>query len=182
MKIKKSWFYKLIDFKENIIEIEKNISVTLFDNGKFDKKIFVWKKSEVYICWLLEKQDNYKIEVFQKEKKSKVFLNYLLFSENKENLKVKIFSKIESDFSESNLDIVSFASKNWEIDLDWVLEFEKGFSKMIWKLEEENIFLWEGWKIRWVPTLLVKSSDVKKYCIEKSPTSVSSWVNECINK
>ncbi len=161
MKIKKPWFYKLSEFSESVIEVEKNISATFFDAWKTNKKFIIWKKAEVYICWFLEKENDYKLEVFQKEKNSKVFINYLLFSENKQKLKAKIYSKIESDFSSSYVNIVSFVSKGWKIDLDWVLEFEKNFEKMSWKLEEENIFLWKSWQINALPTLLVKSNELK---------------------
>lgn len=161
MKITEAWFYKLSEIWENIIEIEKNISVILFDEWKISRNIFIWENSEIYICWFLEKKDNYSIKIIQKEENSKVFVNYLLFSKNDDELKANIHSKIESNFSESNLNIVSLVSEKWKIDLDWILEFEKGFKKMSWKLEEENIFLWEKWKVNAIPTLLVKSNDLK---------------------
>lgn len=161
MKITKAWFYKLSEFKEQNIEVGNNISATFFDDGKNNKKIFLWKNSEIYICGFLEKKEDYSIKIIQKEESSKVFVNYLLFSKNYDELNVNIHSKIESNFSKSKLNIISFVLENWQIDLDWILEFEKDFSKMSWKLEEENIFLWENWQVRWVPTLLVKSNDVK---------------------
>ena len=44
--------------------------------------------------------------------------------------------------------------------MDWILKVEKNLKNIEWKLEENNIFLWESWKINSIPTLLVSSKDV----------------------
>lgn len=162
MKIEKNWFYKLSDFSNfSEFEVWENLEVTIFDEWKFDKKIFIWKKTKVKICWFLEKENDYKVEIIQNWDFSEVEINYLNLSKNSEKIKAKIHSKIESNNSVSNVFISSICSENWEVDLDWVIELAPNFRKMAGHLVEENIFLWEKWKIRWIPTLLVKSNEVE---------------------
>lgn len=186
-KIEKNWFYKLSDFENfSKIEIWENLKVTIFDEWKFNKEILVWNNSKVKICWFLEKENDYKFLVRQVWDNSKLKINYLLLSKDSVKTKAKIHSLIESNNSKSDVFIASICAEFWDIDLDWIIELAANFRKMSWHLTEENIFLWDKWKIRWIPTLLVKSNEVEAShaCkIEKIPEEElfylrSRWISK----
>ena len=131
------------------------------DNWKTSKEIIVWKDVDLKICWFLEKEENYEIVFRQIWEKSNLEVNYLNLAKNSEKIKAKIHSKIESNFSQSDVFVSSICWDNWEVDLDWIIELAPNFRKMAWHLTEENIFLWDKGRVRWIPALLVKSNEVE---------------------
>ena len=160
-KISESWFYNLNDLWEfSKLEIEKDIKVVLFDEWNFNKEIIVWENSKVKLCWFLQDENDYKMFMRQTWEGSKVKIKYLLLSKNNKKTKATIHSKIESNFSKTDVFVSSLSAENWEIDLDWIIELAPNFRQMAGHLIEENVFLWEKAKIRWIPTLLVKSNEV----------------------
>lgn len=162
MQITKSWFYNLEDFWEiSRFEISNWLKIIALDNWKTSKEIIVWKDVDLKICWFLEKEENYEIVFSQIWEKSNLEVNYLNLAKNSEKIKSKIHSKIESNFSQSNVFVSSICWDNWEVDLDWIIELAPNFRKMAWHLTEENIFLWDKGRVRWIPALLVKSNEVE---------------------
>lgn len=162
MQITKSWFYNLEDFWEiSRFEISDWLKIIALDNWKTSKEIIVWKDVDLKICWFLEKEENYEIVFKQVWEKSNLEVNYLNLAKNLEKIKAKIHSKIESNFSQSDVFVSSICWDNWEVDLDWIIELAPNFRKMAWHLTEENIFLWDKGRVRWIPALLVKSNEVE---------------------
>ena len=162
MQITKSWFYNLEDFWEiSRFEISDWLKIIALDNWKTSKEIIVWKDVDLKICWFLEKEENYEIVFRQIWEKSNLEVNYLNLAKNLEKIKAKIHSKIESNFSQSDVFVSSICWDNWEVDLDWIIELAPNFRKMAWHLTEENIFLWDKGRVRWIPALLVKSNEVE---------------------
>ena len=162
MQITKSWFYNLEDFWEiSRFEISDWLKIIALDNWKTSKEIIVWKDVDLKICWFLEKEENYEIVFRQIWEKSNLEVNYLNLAKNSEKIKAKIHSKIESNFSQSDVFVSSICWDNWEVDLDWIIELAPNSRKMAWHLTEENIFLWDKGRVRWIPALLVKSNEVE---------------------
>ena len=162
MQITTSWFYNLEDFWEiSRFEISDWLKIIALDNWKTSKEIIVWKDVDLKICWFLEKEENYEIVFRQIWEKSNLEVNYLNLAKNSEKIKAKIHSKIESNFSQSDVFVSSICWDNWEVDLDWIIELAPNFRKMAWHLTEENIFLWDKGRVRWIPALLVKSNEVE---------------------
>ena len=162
MQITKSWFYNLEDFWETSrFDISDWLKIIALDNWKTSKEIIVWKDVDLKICWFLEKEENYEIVFRQIWEKSNLEVNYLNLAKNSEKIKAKIHSKIESNFSQSDVFVSSICWDNWEVDLDWIIELAPNFRKMAWHLTEENIFLWDKGRVRWIPALLVKSNEVE---------------------
>ena len=162
MQITKSWFYNLEDFWEiSRFEISDWLKIIALDNWKTSKEIIVWKDVDLKICWFLEKEENYEIVFRQVWEKSNLEVNYLNLAKNSEKTKAKIHSKIESNFSQSDVFVSSICWDNWEVDLDGIIELAPNFRKMAWHLTEENIFLWDKGRVRWIPALLVKSNEVE---------------------
>ena len=162
MQITKSWFYNLEDFWEiSRFEISDWLKIIALDNWKTSKEIIVWKDVDLKICWFLEKEENYEIVFRQIWEKSNLEVNYLNLAKDSEKIKAKIHSKIESNFSQSDVFVSSICWDNWEVDLDWIIELAPDFRKMAWHLTEETIFLWDKGRVRWIPALLVKSNEVE---------------------
>lgn len=161
MIIEKNGFYDLSSSLENNIEIKDWLNVSFFDNWNVNRDVFLWEKSKVFYYWLLENKENNIINFNQNKEWSFLNVKYLLLSKDKQIVKSKIYSKISSDNSESDVKIVSIIWNDWNIDLDGIIEIDKWFIKIKWNLTEENLFLWNTWKVRWIPTLLVRSDDVE---------------------
>jgi len=86
---------------------------------------------------------------------------YSLLSSRGEKITAKINGELASSGSYLDMHIVSFVSDGGLIDLDGIVHIIEGIEKVEWYLEEENIFLGQSGKVRWLPTLLVHSDDVK---------------------
>jgi len=51
--------------------------------------------------------------------------------------------------------------ENWDISLDGIIDIHAWIQWVEARLQEDNLFLWNSGKINGIPTLLVKSNDVK---------------------
>lgn len=160
MNIDKNWFYRLSEIYENNIILGNNIKITIFDDLNKDVKIDIWEWTILNFIWLMDSSKSQKILFNQDKILSQLNTRYLLISENNE-LKSKIESNINWNNCLSDVKILSIAWENWFIDIDWIIKIWHGIKKVKWNLWEENIFLWETWKIKWIPTLLVRSDDVE---------------------
>ncbi|RKW23385.1 hypothetical protein D8B46_03465 [Candidatus Gracilibacteria bacterium] len=162
MQITKSGFYNLEDFGEiSRFEISDGLKIIALDNGKTSKEIIVGKDVDLKICGFLEKEENYEIVFRQIGEKSNLEVNYLNLAKNSEKIKAKIHSKIESNFSQSDVFVSSICGDNGEVDLDGIIELAPNFRKMAGHLTEENIFLGDKGRVRGIPALLVKSNEVE---------------------
>lgn len=184
MNIIKNWFYKLSEIYDEKITIEENLIVSIFDDTSFppllskrgargELWISLWKNTILEFYSFIENTDDLKINFIQKQEWSKLKVNCLLFSSNivspargrclkgRWGLKAKIYSKIISSNTKSDIKILSLVWNDWFIDLDWIIEIWENINWVDWNLSEENLFLWNTWKIKWIPTLLVRSDDVK---------------------
>jgi len=171
MKITKSWFYKLSDFsslplvlKERtegwIIDVWENIAITLFDDVKNDININIWKNSNVEFFWFSENISK-NINIIQYKSWSKLHFRYLIYSQILKESKIKISSQLSWEKNSSNIKILSIVWENWKINLDGIIKIKKWAHEIKWKLIEDNLFLWNKWSIKWIPTLLVESDDVE---------------------
>ena len=115
----------------------------------------------------MENKNDFNLKIIQEKDNSDLKLNYLLLSfphPDKGRLggvSAKIESVIKANFVKSDVAIISIVWNWWVIDLDWIIKIEEGIEKVDWNLIEENIFLWDSWIVKWIPTLLVSSSDVQ---------------------
>lgn len=161
MKITKNWLYKLWEIKENSIIIWDNLSVVLFDEWNIDRKIEVWSNSNVEVYWFLSNIWKLNFDTIIKWENSTLKIWYLLLWLDLENLKVKIYSEIWANYSNVDIKIISIVWNDWSINLDWILKINKWLKLVKWNLSEENLFLWNTWKINCIPSLLVWSDNVE---------------------
>lgn len=161
MIIKENWFYDISDILDLEIVISKWITIWIYDSWNVNRKIFLEENSFLDYFSFLENNDNHRVDFLQTKNNSILNVKYLLFSKDNKFIKSKIYSKISSSYSKSDVKILSLIWENWNIDLDWVIEIDSWFEKIKWHLLEENLFLGETWKMKWIPTLLVRSDDVE---------------------
>lgn len=161
MLIKENGFYLLSNLNSWKIEIWDWVVATFFDDWHSDIDVCIWEWSNIEFYWFLKGDNIHNINFYQNSNSSKLKVNYLLVSYDSSEIKSKIYSKILSNSSNVDIHILSLVWNEWIIDIDWIVEIDKWFHKIKWHLLEENIFLWSKWKIRWVPTLLVRSDDVE---------------------
>ena len=161
MKITKNWFYKLSEFTTNEINIEDNLIVAIFDDLNENLNIEIWENSRVEFYSLIEKIDDLNINFLQKKESSILQVRCLLLSKDSNKIKTRIYSELWASKTKSDIQIISIIWNNWEVDLDWIIQINENIEKVDWNLNEENLFLGNSWKVNWIPTLLVRSDDVK---------------------
>ena len=161
MKITKNWFYKLSEFKASEIFIEDNLIVAIFDDLNENLNIEIWENSRVEFYSLIEKIDDLNINFLQKKESSILQVRCLLLSKDSNKIKTRIYSELWASKTKSDIQIISIIWNNWEVDLDWIIQINENIEKVDWNLNEEILFLGNSWKVNWIPTLLVRSDDVK---------------------
>ena len=162
LKINKTWFYKLSKLKifNDKIFIWNNISVIIFDDLNKSLNIEIWEKTNLEYYWFCAWNNNFEINFLQNYYGSTLKVKYLMFSNEEQILKSKIYSNIVSSNTKSDIYILSLAWDYWLINLDWVIEIWDWIKNVDANLIEQNIFIWDDAKIKWLPTLLVRSNDV----------------------
>ena len=161
MNITKNWFYRLSEFKTDKIIIENDLIVSLFDDLNNNLDIEIWENARVEFYSILEDRKDFRINFIQNKQKSDLKVNYLLLSKDNIKLKAKIYSELSADFVKSDVQIISIIWNDWFIDLDWIIQINEWIKKVDANLVEDNLFIGNTWKIKWIPTLLVRSDDVK---------------------
>ncbi len=157
MNITKNWFYTNLDY-ENIV-IEDNLVVAIFDVWDNIKTISLWENSSLeYFSFFWENKNYDKVFTLNKQS-STCHVKSLVYGKNN-NLWVKIFWDIEASNSNMFIKILSFVWENSNIYVDWNLKIWSNINKVEANLKEENIYLWSTWRVVWIPTLFVESSDV----------------------
>lgn len=160
MIIEKTWFYDLSTIEDIKIEISKDIEVSIYDSSNFSREVYLSWNSKLSYFSLTNSNAEKSVNFYQNEENSELISRNLIISKDNK-IKSRYYSNINSDKSKSDVYIVSIIWENWDIDLDWVIEISKWIKKVSGHLVEENLFLWEKWKVKWVPTLLVRSDDVE---------------------
>ena len=106
------------------------------------------------------KEGDYNKHFLLSSESSELIVKSFIYSE--ENcITAEIIWELGASHAVEDISIVSFAWPNWEIDLDGVVQINGWVEKVEWYLKEENIFLGNTGKINGIPTLLVRSNDVK---------------------
>ena len=159
--ITKNWFYKISELNTNNITIDNDLIVSIFDDVNNNIDIKIWENSKVEFYSVLENREDFKINFIQNKENSDLKVNYLLLSKDNIKLKSKIYSELVADNTKSDINIISVVWNSWYIDLDWIIKISEWIKKVDANLTEDNLFLWDTWKVKWIPTLLVRSDDVK---------------------
>ena len=160
MKITKSGLYLASDITGTGITFADNISVSFFDDASHIEKFILWENTKLsYFSSFLQEWEYNKHFLLSSESAELEVKSFLYSEEN--TIQAKILWELESSHTKEDIHIVSFAGPDGVIDLDGIVQIDGGVEKVEWYLKEENIFLGSSGKIRWIPTLLVRSNDVQ---------------------
>jgi len=158
--ITKSWFYIIDENTPCIINIVENIYVSiLLLDSKNQYTINLEMNSKVDFYSFLTNYPTSQILFNQIYDNSILKVKILFFCKNI-NLTSNVRSYINSNKSKSFIDITSIIQNN-KLHIDSSIEIDKNLSKVNAYLKQKNIFLWDNWSVRGLPTLFVKSEDVK---------------------
>lgn len=159
MKIDKSWFY-VLEGMEKDITIPDGVKICLFDESLISRKFTIGNNTILhyfsrFISWGSVEKHFYIAGV-----KSDVMVRSFQYVQGTSFTGSFIWELANSE-SKLDMSIMSIAGEQWEIDIDGVVKINANISKVEWYLKQQNIFLWNSWKIRGIPTLIVHSNDVK---------------------
>jgi len=168
MKITKNWFYKIGTESWEEIIIWDNLQVAIFDDSKNSPLqkggrggVFtIWENSTLEYFSFFSEKWIYNKHFLCNKNNAKVMVKSLIYSENNK-IESTITWELRVSDTESYSDILSFAWEKWDIKLDGILKIGSALENVKWRLDEENIFLWESWRISGIPTLLVETNDVE---------------------
>jgi len=145
---------------EDEIHIADGVSAMVYDEGNTLTKVTfgTWSSLKYFGYFETENSFDKHFLINWDDSRCEVFS---LLSSKGEKITAKINGELASNGSFLDINIVSFVSDGWVIDLDGIVHITEGIQKVEGYLSEENIFLWTSGKVRWLPTLLVQSDDVK---------------------
>ena len=159
MKITESGLYLASEISDKEITFADDIRVSFFDDAIHTQKFILWENTKLsYFSSFLQEWEYNKHFLLSSERADLQVKSFLYSEEN--TISAKILWELDASQSKEDIHIVSFAGPNGVIDLDGIVQIDEWIEKVEWYLKEENIFLWQSGKIRWIPTLLVRSNDV----------------------
>ena len=142
------------------LHIADGVSVMIYDEANILQKVTFGKWASLKYFGYFETEDSFDKHFFINGEDNRCEV-YCLLSSVWEKITAKIHGELTSSGSYLDMNIVSFVSDSWIIDLDGIVDITEWVEKVEWYLVEENIFIGSSGKVRWLPTLLVHSNDVK---------------------
>lgn len=151
--------YTLADL-ESEIHIADGVSAMIYDEANLMTKVTFGIWATLKYFGYFETESFFDKHFLINGVDSRCEVNALLSSTG-EKITAKMDWELAANKAYLDMNIVSFVSDGWVIDLDGIVNIIEWVEKVEWYLVEENIFLWKSGKVRGLPTLLVHSSDVK---------------------
>lgn len=159
MKLTENRLYRTHELSWEI-HIADGISAIIYDEEDVLQKVTFGKWSSLKYFGYFEEEKKYNKDFIINGTENRCEI-YSLLSTRGEKITARINGELASSHSFLDMNIVSFVSDGWLIDLDGIVNIIQWVEKVEWYLVEQNIFLWTTWKVRGLPTLLVHSNDVK---------------------
>lgn len=159
MNLTENKLYTSKDIQKEL-HIADGVSVMIYDEADVLEKVTFgrWASLKYFGYFEIESSFNKHFLINGEDSRCEV---YSLLSSTWEQIKSKIEWELAATGSYLNMHIVSFVSDEGLIDLDGIVNITEGIEKVEGYLVEENIFIGSTGKVRWLPTLLVHSDDVK---------------------
>lgn len=154
---------KILNKENKNLVLKSEEKETFFDETSWKTKriIKLEQWSSLQIFGYFEAQIDYDLEIFVEWNEADLSLNFFVIWNESEQMKFKIKTNIFGNSTKANINIVSFV-KNWGlVDIDGIIDVWINLKKVVWNLNQNNIFLGSKGQIRWIPTLLIWSDDVK---------------------
>ena len=158
-KLTENKLYKSNELQSEI-HIEDGVEALIYDEEHVLQKVTFWKWATLKYFWYFETESSFDKHFLINGEESRCEI-YSLLSSRWEKITAKIHGELASSRSYLDINIVSFVSDSWMVDLDGIVNIIEGVEKVEGYLVEENIFVGSSWKVRGLPTLLVHSNDVK---------------------
>lgn len=160
MKIFQSWFYDITSCSDSLVEVGDDIEVSFFDSGQLVQNVTIWKDSRVEYYWFFFWFSEYEKNLIFHSERAEWVVKILTFTQATK-LKLSFLSELSSSETKVGVDIISLIWKDGDVDIDGKIKINENIEKVEGHLCQENIYLTNTWKVRWIPTLLVRSNDVK---------------------
>lgn len=160
MVIETSGFYKLEDIQWDTIVIQDGLRVCIFDTLENMPNFEIWNNVKFHYFSYFSNGENVKKHFKIQGKGSDVMIRSFHYSFGNA-LKISMTGELKESLSKLDMHIVSIVWDNGNIDIDGIVQINENIEKVEWYLKQQNIFLGNTGKIRWIPTLLVRSNDVR---------------------
>lgn len=157
-----TWVYDLAEIQWKEFIIENKSKVILFDssNRSQDFHIELMEESILEFYKITDSDSKSAINIFSLWKKSKSKINILNLSRNSQ-ISLVLDSTINYSECASNIHILSFCWNYWNVSVNSWINITKDWKDSIGDILQENIFIWENWKIVWIPSLDIQTSEAK---------------------
>lgn len=163
MKISYSGFQNISNSIDDILIVEEWIEAVVFDRSGYIKNIKLEKNAKLQYFGYFS--DGISVEKHFETlwEWADADVNCFLHGKWDNWVKAKILWEVAISKSKIDIDAISIVSNGWKVDIDWIIQINKGVEKVEWFLDETNIFIWDNGSVRGFPTLLVRSNDVKAW-------------------
>lgn len=145
------------------VHIPANESIIMIDefwHGSGSKTITVWAWAELTYLILMKEEVELNLRIESAGEWAKILIKWLLIAKNWSNIKLTAHAHLMHDQATADLHLVSML-QDWSIcEVDGGVDLHEWCSKISGHLLEENIILGTDIKIKTLPMLDVRSSDV----------------------
>ncbi len=155
MKIQENTFDQVkVPDQESIIMIDQ------FWHGNWKKTIQVGAWAKLTYLLIMKEEVTLDLRVESAWEGSEIVIKALILAKDDSKLNLKAHAHLMHNKAHADLHLVSFLQNGSETTVDGGVDLHEGVSKIAWHLLEENIILGENIKIKALPMLDVRSSDV----------------------
>lgn len=141
-------------------KIQITESCHLYDDGSIlsvDIDIATWL--EVNYCFIAKKtEENASYHRHITIAKDSIFHGTSIIIDS---LDLQIISEITGDNAKSNLDILALATDNIQISVEGVAKVANPYRQVFTRVDQTNILIWKGSRVRWVPKLEINTDDIE---------------------
>ena len=144
----------------NSKKIQINESCHIYDDGEIfsvDIDIATW--IEVNYCFIGKKNEE-KVSHSRHITISKdsTFHGTCIIIDNTD---IQIISEIVGDNTKSNLNILALATNSTVISVEGVAKVASPYRQVFTRVDQTNILIWKGSRVRWVPRLEINTDDIE---------------------
>lgn len=158
-----SWWYKGSELPPKI-RICKGSEIYILDEGMCLENIHIEKGAKLMYFWLFSSksiQEHTYQKYFFLEGPQAICDVKILQVNSLWSLTSQVHIFEQASHTQAHTHIITFACRDTHTHIDALLSIDEGLQKVVWSLDQENIFLGESGKIGGMPALKVASDDVQ---------------------
>jgi len=145
------------------LTIPANESVVMIDqfwHGSGSKTICVEEWASLTYLILMKEEVQLDLRIESAGEWAEILVKWLLLGKKWSDIKLTAHAHLMHDNASADLHLVSMLQDGSVCEVDGWVDLHEWCSKISWHLLEENIILWSDIKIKTLPMLDVRSSDV----------------------